>query len=189
MLLYQPDAYVFKDELRDWCKKGYDYIGSPWFEGWTKPSEPKRFKGVGNGGFSLRNVKTHKRILKRIKLLKRLRIFWLRSKLESILRFDTVLRFPIWKFSNSDNVNRIFFQTYENEDFYWCRYIGELFSDYKIAPIEEAIRFSFELQPSYLYQLNNWNLPFGCHAWEKYEPEFWEKFINMERDIDTNALS
>ena len=30
ILIYQTDAYVFKDDLSAWCLKGYDYIGAPW---------------------------------------------------------------------------------------------------------------------------------------------------------------
>ena len=30
MLIYQLDAFVFRDELEYWCAKGYDYIGAPW---------------------------------------------------------------------------------------------------------------------------------------------------------------
>ncbi|RYE13465.1 MAG: hypothetical protein EOP45_21145 [Sphingobacteriaceae bacterium] len=43
MLLYQTDAYVFRDELDDWCDLNYDYIGSPWLqdmEGWLYPPNP-----------------------------------------------------------------------------------------------------------------------------------------------------
>jgi hypothetical protein len=29
ILIYQLDAFVFKDELQEWCDKGYDYI-APW---------------------------------------------------------------------------------------------------------------------------------------------------------------
>lgn len=28
MLIYQLDAYAFRDELADWCARGYDYIGA-----------------------------------------------------------------------------------------------------------------------------------------------------------------
>ena len=35
MLIYQLDAYVFKDELLNWANKGYDYIGAPWLP-WKK---------------------------------------------------------------------------------------------------------------------------------------------------------
>ncbi len=30
ILIYQLDAYVFRDELDYWCGQGYDYIGAPW---------------------------------------------------------------------------------------------------------------------------------------------------------------
>jgi hypothetical protein len=33
ILIYQLDAFVFKDELEYWCNLEYDYIGAPWFEG------------------------------------------------------------------------------------------------------------------------------------------------------------
>jgi len=32
MLIYQPDCFVFRDELLDWCAKDYDYIGAPWLK-------------------------------------------------------------------------------------------------------------------------------------------------------------
>jgi hypothetical protein len=47
ILIYQPDAYVFRDELMEWCKVGYDYIGAPWLE--DKDGKIK-LNGVGNGG-------------------------------------------------------------------------------------------------------------------------------------------
>ncbi|KAA6323881.1 hypothetical protein EZS27_026729 [termite gut metagenome] len=30
ILICQLDVYIFKDELKEWCLKGYDYIGAPW---------------------------------------------------------------------------------------------------------------------------------------------------------------
>jgi hypothetical protein len=32
VLIYQLDAWVFKDELQYWCGQGYDYIGAPWMD-------------------------------------------------------------------------------------------------------------------------------------------------------------
>lgn len=66
ILICQTDVWVFKDELDFWCTQDYDYIGAPWL---TPPpittGEPKinlqKFfiNKVGNGGFSLRKVKSH----------------------------------------------------------------------------------------------------------------------------------
>lgn len=42
---------------------------------------------------------------------------------------------------------------------------------------KEALEFAFERFPSEMYKITG-KLPFGCHAWEKYEYEsFWKKFI------------
>ena len=30
ILIYQTDAFIFKDDLNYWCEKDYDYIGAPW---------------------------------------------------------------------------------------------------------------------------------------------------------------
>lgn len=58
MLIYQTDAWMFKDELEYWINKGYDYIGAPFM--FRYPSA--QGYGVqnhlynGNGGVSLRNI-------------------------------------------------------------------------------------------------------------------------------------
>ena len=70
LLTYELDAFVFKDELEYWCNKGYDYIGAPWFEGLEFPTSTNII-GVGNSGFSLRNVKSSIRIVNRIGFLKK----------------------------------------------------------------------------------------------------------------------
>ena len=41
----------------------------------------------------------------------------------------------------------------------------------------DALRFSFEVNPKSLYKMNNDKLPFGCHGWRKYDPDFWKQFI------------
>lgn len=57
MLIYQPDAFIFKDDLSKWCSKGYEYIGAPNVgkarQNVYSPAMPMR---VGNGGFSLRSI-------------------------------------------------------------------------------------------------------------------------------------
>lgn len=49
ILIYQLDAWVFKDELQHWCNQKYDYIGAPIYQN-------NKLIGIGNGGFSLRKV-------------------------------------------------------------------------------------------------------------------------------------
>lgn len=47
----------------------------------------------------------------------------------------------------------------------------------KVAPVEVALSFAFEREVRRSFELNNHMLPFGCHAWEKYDVEFWIPYI------------
>ena len=87
ILIFQTDAWVFRDELSEWCERGYDYIGSPWL--W-RPERVKNsqildlwplMKGrVGNGGVSLRKIK----VMKKYALLARI-FFALTAKNEDFI--------------------------------------------------------------------------------------------------------
>ncbi len=58
ILIYQLDAFVFYDALEEFCSLGYDYIGAPWpYHAWRNDLGTK-IPRVGNGGFSLRKVKS-----------------------------------------------------------------------------------------------------------------------------------
>ena len=54
-------------------------------------------------------------------------------------------------------------------------------SDVLNIPSEDtALKFSFDLDPKGCYEKNNYQLPFGCHAWLKYDLDFWRPFIEKE---------
>jgi hypothetical protein len=70
------------------------------------------------------------------------------------------------------------FNNYDsNEDGYWGLLTGRNFRWFKVAPPEDAIKFSFEVQPQRFYNENFQQLPFGCHAWIKYDFDFWKTHI------------
>jgi hypothetical protein len=52
------------------------------------------------------------------------------------------------------------------EDYFWSLAV-------KTAPLEAAIRFAWETEPRHWYERARRELPFGCHAWRRYDPEFW----------------
>lgn len=182
ILLYQPDAWVFKDELEQWCNKGYDYIGAPWFEGFTYPVSTNII-GVGNGGFSLRTPKKYMQVLKRVAMLKKLKQVCrsIDSKRFSFFLFFTKLFNHYFKLRSNGYLYYFEESVPVNEDVFWGRNVGAVFADFKVAPVEEALCFSFEANPSFLYAQNQLQLPFGCHAWEKHEPAFWQQFISIEQ--------
>lgn len=181
MLFYELDAWVFKDELDYWCKKGYDYIGAPWFEDWARNTN-KKISGVGNGGFSLRNIESAKRILKRLNTMRRFRRVWFSSRMQSVISYEKILircskdlRPDAFDHLNITVLSKVF---KHHEDYFWASLVPKVFSGYKLADVNSAMKFSFEVNPSHLYSLNDMVLPFGCHAWEKYEPGFWDGHIN-----------
>jgi len=176
MLIYQTDAYVFSDQLDYWCHAEYDYIGSPWFEGYSDPISNKLI-GVGNGGFSLRNVKKSLLIIGRLNLFRKLKYFQKKLRILDKIINHFIRIFFYYQYAKPFSEVLHHQNIVVQEDGFWAEYIPELFSDYKVAPIEHAIRFSFEVNPSYLFKLNGESLPFGCHGWNKYDPEFWHNFI------------
>jgi len=148
ILIYQLDAFVFKDELTYWCEKGYDYIGAPWFEGFNLATSKSKMLDVsGNGGFSLRRVKSF----------------------INLLGSECVKNKYIPEYLSSG----------QYEDMFFSKRAVEINENFKVSEPKVAMYFSFECLPNKLYKMTNKNLPFGCHAWEKYDPVFWSKFINI----------
>ncbi|RXK57432.1 hypothetical protein ESA94_21100 [Lacibacter luteus] len=191
ILITQPDAWVFRDELVMWCSKGYDYIGAPWFEGWNHGTGNYKTIGVGNGGFSLRNVRTALKVIQRLYYLRKFQSGWNKLHLFKLFSFEKVvglLQKPL-RIKDVALLLEAIKPITKFEDYYWTEIAGAAFHDFRTAPIDDAMLFSFEVNPSYLYELNNRKLPFGCHAWEKYEPEFWQQFINERNTEETNELS
>lgn len=182
ILILQTDAYVFRDELEFWCNKDWDYVGAPWFDGYHDAKHGSILIGVGNGGFSLRKVETFKRIARRIKLLTYLEKFWRRSGIGMLIPFMELLAAikTLLKIKRLEKVPSMLLNSCVNEDIYWGDIVEATFDDFILAPLTDAIGFSFEANPSHLYTINNYALPFGCHGWLKYEPSFWKQFIKIK---------
>lgn len=176
MLIYQLDAFVFRDELDEWCAKGYDYIGAPWFEEYSSYEQGAQLWKVGNGGFSLRNIQTSIKILTYFGPIWGLKYLW-----NSVANRDILHRcyFVFKSLLGWHNTIDYYVSEYVNqEDLFWCFEVQKLGFNYRMPSAEEAIAFSIERSPKYLYHLNNDILPFGCHAWYKYDYEsFWKQFI------------
>ncbi|RYY33155.1 MAG: hypothetical protein EOP46_17220 [Sphingobacteriaceae bacterium] len=179
LLTYELDAFVFSDELEHWCNKGYDYIGAPWFDN-APPAEAKII-GVGNSGFSLRNIKTMEQNLKKVYYIDPTRHSAFRKQ-----KFIMKLKGPIFKqlrrlsklksllYKENTTIQKASFLF---EDKVVFEFMAPAFPDFKLAPEDEAYRFSFEVNPEALYVRNGNKLPMGCHAWWLYNLDFWKPFI------------
>nr|WP_293841104.1 DUF5672 family protein [uncultured Arsenicibacter sp.] len=171
MLIYQLDAFIFKDELLHWCSQGFDYIGAPWLrdrdfhsasdefifnlkkriailfdlkkEDGVTPREITSLNGVGNGGFSLRRISA---------FLACLRIFDKKIK----------------QYENSTLYQY-------NEDAFWGIEVNRYWPRLNIPDFRTALRFAVEFYPQRaITNYNQGELPFGCHAWDIHGTDYWQ---------------
>lgn len=163
ILIYQLDAFVFRNELDLWSKKGYDYIGAPWVikPKYNRPhykaflifqsllykvlNRPQVMGRVGNGGFSLRKV-------------------------EKFYQTTVSKKVLIEKYIEGCKAKNIF-----NEDVFW----GTENPEFTYPDYEEALQFSFDHHPRICMEQAHGQLPFGCHGWSKEKNiGFWKEIIH-----------
>lgn len=175
MLIYQLDAYVFSDRLDEWCNKGYDYIGAPWFEDNKSHQTGAKLWAVGNGGFSLRKIATFIELFESKK-----RAYTFKYLYKKTIRENKGIMWLLkaWALKHENNFNYLLNSWNDAEDLFYCLKLVDTNFRLNIPTIDTAINFAFEQSPAYLCNLNGNKLPFGCHAWEKYEYEtFWKKYL------------
>ena len=186
VLIYQLDCLVFRDALQEWCRNDWDYIAAPWFHKFLDDTSDGLWR-VGNGGFSLRKISSHLRVLSKQAYVGSIypenggRPWEPRSLQEDLGIYES--KFPdVWqrikyrKYINTiENESKGYLL---NEDLFWSLEAPKIDSSFKVCPAEEALPFAFEMSPEWCFQKNNMKLPFGCHAWARYDREFWESMIS-----------
>lgn len=186
VLVYHLDALVFADQLLQWCQTDFDYIGAPFLccadTPWVK--EPH----VGNGGFALMKVEAVLKVLYaryRAEPVK----YWedrcadLLILIQKILRrprrlvpapFRGPMTLPLRRQVQKIDQVQVNLQ---NNDMFWSEDAVKYVPDFKIPDWRTGLRFAFEAAPRYSFALNGHELPFGCHAWPKYDRTFWESHL------------
>lgn len=165
ILIYQLDAFVFKDELNFWCSQQIDYVGAPWIRATSYGFFKMQFKKlqyyihtrfniqrngvpgkkqfeykVGNGGFSLRKT----RIFHDLCITQKVKI----------------------KQYNSNSSHHF------NEDVFWSIEVNRKRKVLNIPGYRKALKFAFEFNPERAFITNKHQLPFGCHGWD-INIDFW----------------
>lgn len=177
ILICQTDAFVFRDELKYWCEKRYDYIGAPWIASprnlinkifasinsfirilkGKKIKNTEHFFKVGNGGFSLRKV-------------------------ESFYRISDKYRDMIADY-NKDKEGSIYYV----EDVFWSLKVPTLEPDFSIPDYTEALAFAIDRKPDIALKLNKYRIPFGCHGFDKPKvSKFWNPIL--QEYLDKNNI-
>jgi hypothetical protein len=178
VLVHQLDCYVFRDELSEWCGKGYDYIGAPIFEGFFPEDPSKVASFVGNGGFSLRRVEAFQRVLRSRRTYRPQRPFWRGWSLKEPAKLVKRLLMAMGICNGVRSCTRE-----HGEDIFWSRYARLFWPEFKVAPVREGYRFSWDYAPRYCHARNEGQLPFGCHSWERYDLEFFRQFIPISDEV------
>jgi hypothetical protein len=139
------------------------------------------FAGVGNGGFSLRKINSFIQVLNSFSY-----IIKPKTLLQNFILGLNLLKLPIRfynliiNFTIKNNTFYLFNNYSNNEDLFWSIIVKNNFDWFHIPKEQEALKFCFEVKPAYLFKLNNNNLPFGCHAWHKFDLQFWKHHIEKE---------
>ncbi len=170
ILIYQLDCLVLSDGLSVWCRDDIDYIGAPLFNDPTQPEYG--FSGLCNGGLSLR------RIEKAIEVLSSKRSYCGQVTGGQIRRstYGTLRDWGKWLLGRSDmqRCRRLYAA---NEDIFWSQEAPRFEPGFKVAGVADALSFAFECSPRFCFEANRRRLPFGVHAWAKYDRLFWEPYL------------
>lgn len=158
ILICQTDVYIFSNQLAYWCNKGYDYVGAPLFK-----HHSKDFGGCFNGGFSLRRVPAF------IDKYSDFRT-WSRFLCKSgKMSFPSLLKY-IFCIATYYSIKLHVPRSSSGEDTIWSRLDN-------VPSFEISAMFSFEKYPSHLFSITH-QIPFGCHAYFKWDDGFYKKYIN-----------
>ena len=186
LLVYELDSLVFSGDLGAFCTGDHDYLGAPWVR-YDADNRPVGFDGVGNSGFSLRRVQACLNVLtsdvrdmhpaEYWRKIGREKPGWLKligvvGAASKALGYRNDVSWFVRQFIYSTQ------RTWSpHEDKFWRLYAPRFDPEFRIAPVEQALRFSFEHAPSFCFAANGGRLPLGCHAWFKHDNAFWQPYL------------
>jgi len=189
ILISQLDCLIFSSDLNQWMAKGYDYLAAPWFKGFAKDHRPGLWR-VGNGGLSLRRVDSYLRILGQKIVNGSIYPRWghyawkpLLESLETGIYTKISALFGLNPFSQYHTVEDELKKFPYNEDVFWAIEAPKYDPSFQVATAQEALPFAFEVAPRWSYERNSENLPFGCHAWTRYDREFWKEKLSYVKNL------
>lgn len=183
ILIAQLDCLIFSSNLNEWMNRGWDYLAAPWFKGFSKDYTSGLWR-VGNGGLSLRKVASYLRVLSQQVVSGSIYPRWghyawkspfesmepgLYQKASALHRINPFAKVH----AVEDELSRF---TY-NEDVFWAIEAPKFDPSFQVAPAEAALSFAFEASPRWSLEQTKGKLPFGCHAWARYDRKFWEEVM------------
>ena len=156
---------------------------SPWLPSVDSPWVTQA--QVGNSGFALMKIESFLNVLRSKRRGVDPDEFWRefcavnppyrqwlhlpRKYLKRLRVFNNVRWEMRWWLTRSDNT--------ANGDYFWSNQAIKYWPQFRIASVEQGLEFAFEVAPRMCFELNNRQLPFGSHAWPRYDRSFWEPYL------------
>jgi hypothetical protein len=163
VLVHQLDAFVFHDALTYWCSRSYDYLGAPF-----RNEDDSSWLGVGNGGFSLRNVHSSLAVLTSTRK-EDPDAYWHMERLVTKSRAKLALKsYRKWKkqLGFREDV-RAFLARFtaegRPEDLFWSLHAVRFHPSFRVAPLDVGLDFAVEGGLLEVHTRYASRLPFGCH--------------------------
>ena len=187
IFFYHLDSLAFSDQVAAWCATDLDYIGPPWIrcEATAWVDRPR----VGNGGFTLLRVASALKVLAN-RHRQEPATYWLDQFTHrapgGLVR---VLEWIQARCSGLKLLNRLLEEWHEvedpalhgrNNDLFWSDKAVRYLPEFKVASLEDGLQFAFEAAPRTCFEMNGGRMPFGCHAWGRYDRDFWLPHLLLE---------
>jgi hypothetical protein len=186
VLMYHLDALVFSDQLLDWCDKGLDYIGSPFLI--CNDAPWVRVERCGNGGFALYRVPSVLKVLWNRYLAEPSKYYedhcWRLIEFQSRMLKPVRAAAPSWIKNRAATGLRDQLRKMDHievnergNDLFWSDKAKNYLPGFKVGTLEQGLAFSFEMEPRHCLERTGGKLPFGCHAFARYDRAFWEPYL------------
>ncbi len=192
VLIHHLDALVFSDRLAEWCARGYDYIGAPWL---ISPDTPQiTEQKVGNGGFSLRRVRSFLRVLRSRRYFVEPDEYWARyaARTGTLVRTLNLPRKYLKRLVALNDIHwhiKWALRGDVHEDRFWAEYATHYDPGFRIAPVDVAMQFAFEAEPRKCFERIGRQMPFGAHRWQKFDRAFYEPHLLQEGQASEGRVS
>jgi hypothetical protein len=177
VLIHQLDALVLSADLGRFLSAGVDYLGAPFVD--LDAAGTPVLAGVGNGGLSLRRVGAFRRLLESRIRTTSARAYYREGYTGAPLGRKIVgLGKAAFKgLGIRNSIRREIDDSLGNEDDFLAAEATRYSPGFAIGSIDLALEFAFEEEPRYCYARAGERLPFGAHAWSRYDRAFWEPYL------------
>ncbi len=168
LLICQLDVFVFRDELAGWVARGYDYVGAPWVSKTevsvrihqAKMALSKLFLGVQDKVY---RYETRNRVGNGG--------FSLR-KVETHHRLSLVMKDVIDHYLRNQGTHHF------HEDIFWSVEPSKRGHPHRTPLVDEALAFSWDINPDRLFRMAGGHLPMAAHGWYKGRHlKFWAPHV------------